>query len=142
VTRYASWAGAYSTLNPTTHLVISSVDARNEGAIGLESLFHEASHGLIRPVRDALSKELAAQGKSADSLWHALLFFTTGDTIKRHVPGHVPYAYRYGLYDNGAFRRYRPILETKWMPWLDGATTFDAAIHEVVSALPPGVTDR
>ena len=135
VTRYASWAGAYSTLNPETHLTISGFDERNDAATALETLYHETSHGLIRPIRNALAKELAAQGKSADSLWHALLFFTAGNRVRHRIAGYVPYAYRYGLYDRGDWRTYRPILETQWAPYIEGRKDFDTAIHDVVKAL-------
>jgi len=121
VTRYANWAGAYSTMNPTTHVVVSSVDARNAGAIGLETLFHEASHVLVRPVRNALAAELNAQRKSADSLWHALLFFTTGDAVEATRAGTRAVrvsvrALRQGRLEHLTVRS----SSSGWQPWLDG----------------------
>jgi hypothetical protein len=133
VTRFATWGGAYTTLGPD-HITISAADPRNQGPVGLESLLHEASHALIRPVRDALEQELAAQHKQADGLWHALLFFTAGSVVKERVPGYVPYGYKYRLYE-GKWAAYRLPLEGHWEPFLEGRAKFGAAIHGVVAAL-------
>jgi hypothetical protein len=133
VTRFATWGGAYTTLGPS-RITISAADPRNEGPVGLESLLHEASHVLIRPVRDALERELAAQHKKADGLWHALLFYTAGSVVTERVPGYLPYAYKYGLYD-GKWSAYRPALEEHWAPFLEGRTTFATAIRDVVTTL-------
>jgi hypothetical protein len=133
VTRFATWGGAYTTLAPD-HITLSGADARNTLPAGFESLLHEASHTLVRPVRNALDRELAAQQKSAKGLWHALLFFTAGYVVKERTTGYVPYAYAYNLYD-GRWQPYRRALETYWTPYLEGHTTFDAAIRDVVTAL-------
>jgi hypothetical protein len=103
VTRYASWAGAYTTLAPD-HLTVAGTDPRNHGPNALECVLHEASHAIVRPLREALDKELQAQGKSSDDLWHAVLFYSTGYAVQRRI-GHryVPYVYKYGLYAHGTW---------------------------------------
>lgn len=132
---YAGWAGAYSTLNPVTHVVVSSVDARNAGLEGFETLFHEASHGLVRPVRDVLSRELEVQGKTAGALWHAVLFYSAGAAVKQKVPAHRPYADQHGVYDSNPWKVWRPLMETHWAPYVEGRTTLEAAVHNLVGAL-------
>jgi hypothetical protein len=138
VTRYAGWAGAYTTLEPD-HLTISSADPGNQGPSALECVLHEASHAIIRPLRDALDNELHAQGKSSDDLWHAVLFYSTGYVVQRRL-GHdyVPYAYKHGLYTRGTWPAYIAALETQWTPYLDGKKSFDAAVHDLVGAIPAG----
>lgn len=134
VVRYAGWSGAYTTLAPD-RLTIASGDPRNQGMSALEILLHEASHAIVAPLRAALDRELAAQGKQARDLWHAALFFSVGDVVRRGVPGYVPYADRLGLYAR-AWPAYRAALGRAWAPYLAGRASFAAAVHDLVAALP------
>lgn len=82
VSAFANWAGAYTTLDPL-RVTISSTDPRNQGDAALEILFHEASHGLAEPVQSAIARECRQRGKPIPrDLWHALIFYTTGEVIK------------------------------------------------------------
>ena len=82
VTAYANWAGAYTTLDPL-RVVISSTDSRNQGKAALEILFLEASHGIAEPVQLAINRECRQRDKAIPrDLWHALLFYTTGEVIR------------------------------------------------------------
>src|SRR5580765_2900244 len=82
VTSYANWAGAYTTLDPL-RVTIASLDSRNQDAEALEVLFHEASHGIAEPVQDAIIRECRQRDKAIPrDLWHALIFYTTGEVIK------------------------------------------------------------
>lgn len=88
VTCYAGWAGAYTTLDPVD-ITVSSLDSRDQGLPGFEILFHEASHALAEFVRDAIVRECRERGKPIPrDLWHALLFYTTGEIVKRTVSTH------------------------------------------------------
>jgi hypothetical protein len=88
VTSYAGWAGAYTTLDPVD-VTVSSTDPRNQGLSGFEILFHEASHVLAEFVRDAIVRECRDRGKPIPrDLWHALLFYTTGEIVKRALSRH------------------------------------------------------
>lgn len=140
VTYYANWAGAYTSLEPL-HITISSSDTRNQNEGGFEILYHEASHGLTRHVRDAIARECRARNKPIPrDLWHAVLFYTTGEMVKRSLAAqsgradYVPYAYRYGLFEQ-AWPQFRPLLERHWQPYLDGKIPFDAAIARITSSL-------
>ena len=150
---YAGAVGAYTTLDPV-RLSISSLDPRNQGPAALEILFHEASHALAGGVRDAIIRECRRRGKPIPrDLWHALIFYTTGEIVKRalSVPAeqasgatesaatrassrYTPYAYRYGLYARG-WSNYQRLLERYWQPYLDAKADFDAAVARMVSAL-------
>ncbi len=148
VVLYGGPFGAYTSLDPV-HLTISSSDSRNQGQAALEVLFHEASHALAGAVRDAIVRECRRRGKPIPrDLWHALLFYTTGEIVKRALqsekaaPQHaaagadtyMPYAYRYGLYARG-WSNYQRLLERYWQPYLDGKTDFETAVARIVSAL-------
>ena len=145
VTNYASSTGAYTTLEPL-RVTVSSADARNQGAEALEVLFHEASHGIADYVQDAIFRECRQREKPIPrDLWHALLFYTTGELIRPLAldgsgsaggsgSGYVPYAVREGLYKRG-WENYLRLLTEYWQPYLDGRVPFDDAIAHMVSAL-------
>jgi hypothetical protein len=82
VSAVANAAGAYTTLDPL-RVTIASSDLRNQGAAALEILFHEASHGIATPVESAIVRECRQRDKPIPrDLWHALIFYTTGEVIK------------------------------------------------------------
>lgn len=102
---YANWAGAYTTTNSTL-ITVSSLDPSSQNDAALETLFHEASHALIDNVQEAISKQCRADGIVLDSptLWHAVLFYTTGALVKEVIPGYLPMADAIGLW-----KRARPM---------------------------------
>ena len=145
---YAGQFGAYTTLDPT-HITVGSGDPRNEGLAGFEILFHEASHALALPVQDAIAEACRQRDIPIPrDLWHALLFYTTGEMIRRaaaegklQLPGagtkaasYTPYAYRNNLYSRG-WQDYLRVLENYWQPYLDGRVDFEHAIRAVVGGL-------
>ncbi len=165
VSAVANYAGAYTTLDPL-RVTIASTDARNQGAAALEVLFHEASHGIATPVEQAIARECRQRDKPIPrDLWHALIFYTTGEVIKpimdteddaasdRALPNgsggsdaspadsrsleETQYT-PYAIRE-GLYRRgwenYLEILTRYWQPYLEGRVTFDDAIAHMVSAL-------
>jgi hypothetical protein len=143
VSVYSNSAGAYTTLDPL-RLTVSSTDPRNQGPEALEILFHEASHGISDNVQNAILRECRQRDKPVPrDLWHALLFYTTGEVIRPALPdseqggpktGYVPYAVREGLYKRG-WQDYLRVLTEYWQPYLDGKQSFDDAVAHMVSAL-------
>jgi hypothetical protein len=141
VSFYANAAGAYTTLDPL-RVTIASGDARNQGASALEVLFHEASHGIAEPVEAAIVRECRQRDKAIPrDLWHALIFYTTGEVIKPVMSGdfpdeadYVPYAVRQDLYKRG-WEDYLKLLTRYWQPYLDNKSTFDDSIARMVSSL-------
>lgn len=137
----ADWAGAYTTVQPT-HLTIAASDPRQTGNTLLEVLFHESAHGLFRKVSTALDGELEKQAVRLPrrDLWHALLFDTVGELLRRELgPSYVPYAVQQGLYQ-GAWGDYRLAIEKHWHPYLNGDTSLAAALERLVgdmARLPP-----
>jgi hypothetical protein len=164
VTAVANASGAYTTLDPL-RVTIASTDPRNQGTAALEVLFHEASHGIATPVEQAIARECRQRDKPIPrDLWHALIFYTTGEVIKPlgstdvddsssgsgssgtarsdspsatdhpQSAEYMPYAQRQGLYQRG-WEGYLQVLTRYWQPYLDGRVTFDDAIAHMVSAL-------
>ena len=152
VTAYANWAGAYTTLDPL-RVTISSTDPRNQGPAALEILFHEGSHGIALPIEQAIARECRQREKPIPrDLWHALIFYTTGEVIKPIMNAdrantedgstgedsldaeYIPYAQREGLYQRN-WQDYYRLLTRFWQPYLDGRASFDDAIAHMVSAL-------
>jgi hypothetical protein len=136
---YAGRVGGYTSLDPL-HVTVSSSDPRNQDLAALEILFHEASHGLARTVAEAIARECRQRNKPIPrDLWHAVLFYTTGEMVRRaliaeQISDYLPYAYRHGLYTRG-WQNYQALLERHWQPYLDGRIDFDRAMARMASAL-------
>jgi hypothetical protein len=150
VVAYANWAGAYTTVDPL-RVTISSLDLRNQGPQALEVLFHEGSHGIAGAVQAAIIRECRQRDKPIPrDLWHALVFYTTGEVIRTVLTsssttsglkgdgvsrnGYSAYAVREGLYQRG-WKSYLDLLQRFWQPYLDGKASFDDAIARMVSSL-------
>jgi hypothetical protein len=165
VSAVANAGGAYTTLDPL-RVTIASTDARNQDAAALEVLFHEASHGIATPVELAIVRECRQRDKPIPrDLWHALIFYTTGEVIKPLIDtesdassdGAFPSRSggtnashdgtrssedaQYTPYAKreGLYQRgwenYLQMLTRYWQPYLEGRVTFDDAIAHMVSAL-------
>jgi hypothetical protein len=136
VVGYAGRTGAYTSLDPL-HIRIASGDSRHQALYGLEILFHEASHGLIDPIREELARVCRAAGKPVpDDLWHVLLFYTTGQVVARHLRGYETYADVQGLYSRAPrWAEYRRALVAHWQPYLEGRVDFDRAMAQLVAGL-------
>lgn len=148
----SSWAGqfgAYTTDGP--HTTISSRDGGYQGFASLEMLMHEASHQIVDPTIGPLGNALARESEKLGiepppDLWHALLFYTSGELtrralLSRGVNAYTSYAYRQGLFDR-SWSQYRSALETTWQEFLDGKRTRDDAIAALVAATRPKATEK
>jgi hypothetical protein len=143
VSKFAGQFGAYTTDAPL-HIMIASADERLQEYAALETLFHEASHSMVDvtncAVADAIARECRARNKPVpDRFWHALLFYTTGEIVRRNlaargVRDYVPYAYHTGVYNRG-WQNYQRVLEKYWQPYLEGKADFDKAIDDMINAL-------
>ncbi len=139
VSAYAGVYGGYTTLDPL-HITVSSRDARNQSFAGFELLFHEASHGLADPVREALDREFLTRAKPIPrDLWHALLFYTTGEVVRRMLTGsgraaYSPYAEQNHLYERD-WQNYQRALERDWGPYIENRSDFSTAIRKLVEDL-------
>jgi hypothetical protein len=134
--------GGYTTGGPSgtaAHSVIEAANPEYQGEMAFEMVFHEASHAdaLEMRITGAIDAEAARQGVTAPrNLWHVLIFYTVGELARRELgragdEHYLPYAYRYGLYTRG-WQPLRDALARDWHPYLDGKTTFDAAMTALV----------
>ena len=136
---YAGVFGGYTTLDPL-HITVSSRDRRNQGLAGFELLFHEASHGLADPVREAIDREFIARSKPIPrDLWHALLFYTTGEVVRGMLAGsghdsYKPYAQENHLYERD-WQTYQKALDRDWQPYIENRSDFSTAIKRLASDL-------
>jgi hypothetical protein len=135
------WSGANSILlDPLCgHLLVAS---SNPSASALEIVFHEASHLLMgrdAPVKQALGQAASAAAWTLPGdLWHVVLFYTTGETVRRILeadgqPGYTPMLYE--IFERGSWGEYRQALEGAWRPYVDGKRPLPAAAADLVEAL-------
>jgi hypothetical protein len=125
ISGYSNWAGAYSTVGNL--LVVAGLDTSNRGATGMETLFHEGMHQWDSPVFLQLREHARANNMLVPrSLTHVMIFWTAGEAVKRQIPGHVPYAIRYGVYDR-VWSALRDAVAELWQPYLEGRVTRDEA---------------
>lgn len=130
---YVTNASAYTAIFPTL-VTVSSSSPRTVGPAMIEVLFHESSHALIVKARNELSRE--ARKRKTDlpypDFWHALLFYTNSEIVKKQLPELEPYANKYGMWQNNwplAF----PLFEKDWKPFLEGKRSFRYALKQIVA---------
>jgi hypothetical protein len=130
VVAYASWAGAYTTINPTL-ITISSQYERHRGSLGLEQLVHETSHAMMDSV-DAAFGTRAHRG----DVEHTIIFFTAGELVRREIPSHTPFAEVAGLWapGSGPLAGYYPSVAPVWREYLEGRTSFHDALRTITSS--------
>jgi hypothetical protein len=123
------------------HVLIA---VENPGRAALETVFHEASHILMGgggPVRRALDDAAAAAGfRLPGDVWHVVLFYTTGEVVRRVLaaggaPSATPMLYE--IFERGTWGGYRQALETAWLPYVDGKATLPEAAAALVGAIRP-----
>ncbi|PTL85706.1 hypothetical protein [Vitiosangium sp. GDMCC 1.1324] len=139
VSRHASRFGAYTLVDPTV-ITVSSHKLSNREEAPLETVFHEASHALVDPMMKALRAEFDRQGKTPSrTLWHALLFFTTGEVVRHHLgPGYVPYASANGLYARDPeWAAFEPVMRKAWTPYLEHQVDLQTALRDLVAGYVP-----
>jgi hypothetical protein len=133
--------GAYTTGDAKiTHTTLSSHDSSYRGFAALEMLFHESSHGVIdEPLVADRAKKTTVE-PAPEGLWHAILFYTSGELTKRvlatrGVTDYVPYAYGHGNYKRGLWPHYLPWIEKYWQLHIDGKLSRDEAIDLILKQL-------
>ncbi len=138
--------GAYTVgQGESAHVVVSSTDPGYQGFAALEMLMHEPSHAI---VADDESGAIGADLKRAATelgmrpmanLWHAILFYTSGELTRRSLAKRGVSNYQpviLGMYERG-YRGYRQSLETHWQAYLDGKVTREAAIRQILIETAP-----
>jgi hypothetical protein len=146
VSPFAWEFGAYTVgEGESAHAVISSTDPGIQGFAALEILMHEPSHAIVAPASGAIGADLARAAKELgikpySNLWHAILFYTSGELTRRALARRGVGNYQpiiVNMYE-GPFRGFRKPLETQWQAYLDGKVSREAAIRQIlIETAPP-----
>jgi hypothetical protein len=146
VTTFAWQFGAYTVGEGAyAHAVISSTDKGTQGFAALESLMHEPSHAIVDSdpkyaIGSDLERLAAETGlKPPANLWHAILFYTSGELTRRALARRGVSDYRpfiLDMYERG-FRGFRQPLETHWQAYLDGKVSREAALRQILIETTP-----
>ncbi len=145
VTTFAWQFGAYTVgEGESAHAVISSTAKGAQGFAALETLMHEPSHAIVDSDTGAIGpdlKRLAAEtgSKPAPNLWHAILFYTSGELTRRALARRGVTDYRPYILDmyERTFHGFRQPLETHWQAYLDGKVTREAALRQILIETAP-----
>ncbi|HEX6315312.1 MAG TPA: hypothetical protein VFZ73_10660, partial [Gemmatimonadaceae bacterium] len=138
----AGWSGANSVGVPRggAHILVSSRSYR--GLPALEIVFHEGSHILMNqtsPVQSAIDSAAVVAGvRMPDGLWHAVLFYITGETVRTVLaeagnPSYTPLIYE--IFGRSPWGAHRTAIEQSWKPYLEGKRTLSQAATEFVTAV-------
>jgi hypothetical protein len=136
--------GAYTTIaNGLVHTTISSRDPAYQGYAALEMLLHEASHAIVGAAGGAIGPEIQSSARANGvlaprQLWHAMLFYTSGELTRRAlrergITDYTPFMYKQAMFER-AFSGLREPIEAYWQSYLDGRMARAAAIKAIVDA--------
>lgn len=91
---------------------------------------------MIERVQESISQRTRSLGMllPRKSLWHAVLFYSTGEVVRERIPGYTPYALKHGLWER-VWPAHLDVLEREWKPYLKGNRQFEAAIEALVDGL-------
>jgi hypothetical protein len=137
--------GAYTVgEGESAHAVISSINPDTQGFGALEFLLHEPSHAIVGATSHAIGSDLARLTKETGirpyaNLWHALLFYTSGELTRRSLArrGVTNYKPFIRAMYAGPFRGFQQSLETHWQAYLDGKTSREDAIRQIFMETAP-----
>ena len=133
---YVTGNSAYTSVDPTL-ITVSSRSERNQGPAALENIFHEQGHALVQKAftEIARAEKSRKDGLPYRDLWHALMFYTTGELVRKQVPELEPYATKYGLWEAN-WPQALSVLEKDWKPFIEGKGNFRDAIKQLVADFP------
>ena len=141
VVETVNWSGANTIYRDPAggHLLISN---SYQGLAALEIVFHEASHlsmGRGDPLRNALDEASSALDLPLPGdLLHVVLFYTTGEAVRRILDDAGKSEYTpiiYEIFERSKWGRYRDAIESTWPAYMDGGRTFPEAAADLIQAI-------
>lgn len=143
---YTHPLGAYSTAG---RVAISSSDPSYWMPQAVEMVFHEASHldALEQGVRGGLrvAYEAVGEEEAPARLWHDMIFFTTGETVRLALEAAGQPSYQhYKAHDYENHPRWRalvPALREHWRPFLVSGTDAPEDRRRALEALAKALLD-
>ncbi len=127
------------------HVVVSSTDPGYQGFAALEMLMHEPSHAIVDATSAAIGSDLMRASRETgvkpySNLWHAILFYTSGELARRALAKRGVTDYQpsiKGMYQRG-FAPFKQALETYWQAYLDEKISREEAIRKIlIDTAPP-----
>ncbi len=138
---YANRVGGYTTSDG--HITVASIEAGTQDYLGLELLFHEASHGdtMERPLHRLIRDSFDAIGaETPPDFWHMTIFYTSGE-ITRAVLAAAgidyprTYAELAGIFSRREDNiRAKAVLDAAWKDALAGQGAYEEAMRRVAEA--------
>jgi hypothetical protein len=117
------------------HTQAGAASLRSTGDAPLELLFHEAGHvaSVGGRISGMIDQEAARQKLEAPrDLWHFVMTYTSGVIAKREL-AHAGRSYQtYGERYPSMNPSVRAAFERDWLPYLEGNTSFEQALHDLV----------
>ncbi|MEJ2188641.1 MAG: hypothetical protein P8Y93_04340 [Acidobacteriota bacterium] len=139
VTPYAGRFGGYTTtLYDEAHTRVSCLDKGQQGFASLEILFHEPSHaivgpsfGVIGPQIEEIEQRLGIE--TPRSLWHAILFYTSGELTRRALAcrGVTYEPFTTAMFE-GPYSQEADAVTSHWQAFLDAKISRDEALELIV----------
>ena len=137
------WAPGYTTLKPDHIMLLTGHPRIREELYALEILFHETAHLMKETFERDLYDSCRRAGMAPQQgLAHAILFYTTGEAMKKYwlqnprynQSTYQTYAERYKLYVK-TWPKIHPLLQKHWQGYLDGKLDYQIALTEIVGGL-------
>lgn len=139
VTPYAGRFGGYTIeWFGQAHTRVSCFDEGQQGFASLEILFHEPSHAIVGPSFGVIGPQIQEIEtrlgvKTPPSLWHAVLFYTSGELTRRALARRgVTYEPLVTAMWAGPYRQEADAVKTHWLAFLDGKISRDEALELIV----------
>lgn len=146
VSPYAGRFGGYTVGDgEQVYTVVTSIDPGYQGFAALEMLMHEPSHGVVGDRDWAIGSEITKVSKELGvkprhNLWHALLFYTSGELTRQALARRGVTNYKrvmdHDMWDH-QFKGMQQSIETHWGAVLAGTKSREEAIRAILVETQP-----
>lgn len=130
----------YTTIYPTTHIVMDSKNTPLKKGVWFELLFHESSHHLISTNSGFVGGTInntaeVLNTKIPNQMWHSFLFYFSGKLAKDFLSREGADQYSIYMEKNRFFGPMYPVLE-KYMPsYIENKETLSEVTSKIITEL-------